>query len=203
MKRTIVFLFLSISLSYGQNDKVQKSTLLIPPKQVVRIDYPLYQGFMVRLWNKSKFDLGVSARDKKTDSLHKGFGLSKGSTARLTIEKNLYLQLENRFLTPLKVEFTLQKGIAVKKKSTQSLTPQRAFYLENNTAQTLPLRIPGIMNPNLSPFSRSGVNLANGQKIYLDLNGKRILILTVSDSIAHGDRIDVATLINKALNSSN
>jgi hypothetical protein len=56
------------------------------------------------------------------------------------------------------------------------------------------------MNPKLSPFSRSGVDLPNGQKIYLDLKGKKILILTVTDSIPHGARIDVATLIEKALN---
>lgn len=81
------------------------------------------------------------------------------------------------------------------------MTPQRAFYLENNTAQRIPLKIPGVMNPNLSPFSRSGVDLKNGQKIYLDFNGKNILILNVTDSIKHGDRIDVGNLINKALNN--
>ncbi len=74
--------------------------------------------------------------------------------------------------------------------------------MENNTAQTLPLRIPGVMNPNLTPFSRSGVNLTNGQKVYLDLNGKRLLILTVTDSIPHGARIDLAFLINQALNQA-
>jgi len=38
--------------------------------------------------------------------------------------------------------------------------------------------------------------------VYLNLNGKRILILTISDSIKQGDRIDVANLINKALNTN-
>ena len=61
-------------------------------------------------------------------------------------------------------------------------------------------RIPGVMNPNLTPFSRSGVDLPNGQKIYAKVNGKRFLILTVTDSIPHGARIDVARLIEKALN---
>jgi hypothetical protein len=84
----------------------------------------------------------------------------------------------------------------------KALTPQRAFYLENNTAQSLPLIIPGVMKPNLNPFSRSGVNLPNGKNIYLNLNGKRILILTVTDSIKQGDRIDLARLINKALNTN-
>ena len=35
----------------------------------------------------------------------------------------------------------------------------------------------------------------------IDFNGKNILILNVTDSIKHGDRIDVGNLINKALNN--
>ena len=56
------------------------------------------------------------------------------------------------------------------------------------------------MNPILNPFSRSGVDLKNGQKIYLSLRNKKVLILTVTDTIVHGTRIDVARLINSALN---
>jgi len=199
MNKISLFFFLLVSLAFGQ--KAERSQLVLPPKQIVQINYPLYQGFNVKIWNKSKFDLGVSAREQKTDSLVKGFGLDSGSSAVLEVNKGLYLQFENRYLAPLKLEYTLQKGVEGKKKSTKPLTPQRAFYLENNTAQSIPLRIPGVMNPNLSPFSRSGVDLPNGQKILLDLNGKRILLLTVTDSIPHGARIDVATLIEKALNN--
>jgi hypothetical protein len=199
MNKISLFFFLLVSLAFGQ--KAERSQLILPPKQIVQINYPLYQGFNVKIWNKSKFDLGVSAREQKTDSLVKGFGLDSGSSAVLEVNKGLYLQFENRYLAPLKLEYTLQKGVEGKKKSTKPLTPQRAFYLENNTAQSIPLRIPGVMNPNLSPFSRSGVDLPNGQKIFLDLNGKRILLLTVTDSIPHGARIDVATLIEKALNN--
>jgi len=199
MNKISLFFFLLVFLAFGQ--KAERSQLILPPKQIVQINYPLYQGFNVKIWNKSKFDLGVSAREQKTDSLVKGFGLDSGSSAVLEVNKGLYLQFENRYLAPLKLEYTLQKGVEGKKKSTKPLTPQRAFYLENNTAQSIPLRIPGVMNPNLSPFSRSGVDLPNGQKILLDLNGKRILLLTVTDSIPHGARIDVATLIEKALNN--
>ena len=63
------------------------------------------------------------------------------------------------------------------------------------------MRIPGIMNPKLNPYSRSGVDLPNGQKIYLDLKDNHILILTVTDSIPNGARIDLGTLIDKALNN--
>ena len=198
MNKLVLLFFLIGSLTFGQS--AERSQLIIPSKQIVQIDYPLYQGFNVKIWNKSKFELGVSARNKKTDSLVKGFGLDPRNSEGLEINKGLYLQFENRYLTPLKVEYTLQKGIGGKKKSSKPLTPQRAFYLENNTAQSIPLLIPGVMNPNLSPFSRSGVDLPNGQEVFLNLNGKRILILTVTDSIPHGARIDVATLIEKALN---
>ena len=198
MNKISLFFFLLVSLAFGQ--KGERPQLILPPKQIVQINYPLYQGFNGKIWNKSKFDLGVSAREQKTDSLVKGFGLDLGSSAVLEVNKGLYLQFENRYLASLKVEYTLQKGVEGKKKSTKPLTPQRAFYLENNTAQSIPLRIPGVMNPNLSPCSRSGVDLPNGQQIFLDLNGKRILLLTVTDSIPHGARIDVANLINKALN---
>lgn len=200
--KNILALFYLVSLT-AVAQKANRSELIIPPKQVVHIDYPLYQGFNVKIWNQSKYVVGVSARDKQTDTVRKSFGLDKGSTTLFKVNKGMYLQFENRFLAPLKVSYTLRKGSTGNKKTTESITPQRAFYLENNTAQTLPLRIPGVMNPNLTPFSRSGVNLTNGQKVYLDLNGKRLLILTVTDSIPHGARIDLAFLINQALNQAN
>jgi len=179
--------------------KQERNVLLLSPKQVVQLDYPNYKGFVVKIWNKSKFDLGVSARLDKNDSLQKGFGLSKGANATLAIEEEMYLQLENRFLAPIKVEYILFKGKPGKKKPGPP-TPQRGFYLVNTTAQSIPLKIPGIMNPNLSPFSKSGVDLPIGQKILLNVKGKDLLLLTVTDTIPKGARINVADLIDKALN---
>ena len=198
MKRFVFHFLIFSTFTFGQ--KVERSQLIIPPKQIVQVDYPLYKGFNVKIWNKSKFDVGVSARERKTDSLRKGFGLEKGSNAVLEVNQGLYLQFENRYLAPIKVEYALVKGLGEKEKTRTPLTPQRTFYLENNTAQSLPLSIPGVVSPKLSPFSRSGVNLPNGQKIYLNFKGDKILILTVTDSIAHGTRIDVAYLIEKAMN---
>ena len=113
----------------------------------------------------------------------------------------MYLQFTNRFLTSLKVEYTLEKENLVIKKKRKVLTPQRAFYLENNTSQILQLHIPGVINPKLNPFTRSGVDLQNGQKVYLKMRDEKLLILTVTDRISNGDRFDLATLINKALNN--
>lgn len=56
------------------------------------------------------------------------------------------------------------------------------------------------MNPKLTPFSQSGVELPWGQKIYLKTPGEKLLLLTVTDSIPKGAGIDVADLIDAALN---
>ena len=199
MKRTLLIILFTPLLIYSQ--RIETSKILIPPKQIIQINYPLLRNYNLKIWNKSKLDLTISTHKKETDSMIKKFVLVKDSSALLSISNEMYIQFENKYLANIKVEYSLQNGTSIKKNKIKSLTPQRAFYLENNTAQRIPLRIPGIMNPNLSPFSRSGVDLKNGQKIYLDFNGKRILILEVTDSIKHGDRIDIATLINKAINN--
>ena len=125
--------------------------------------------------------------------------MNKGASASLSVEEDMYLQFENRFFAPLKVEYTIFKGKPGKKKVGE-LTPQRGFYLVNTTAQAIPLKIPGVMNPNLSPFSKSGVDLPIGQKILLSVAGKDLLLLTVSDSIPKGAQVNVADLIDRALN---
>ena len=198
MKKLILYFFLSIYFAFGQKDI--RSQLIIPPKQVVQIDYPLFKGFNLKIWNQSKFTVGVSTKDKLTDSILKSFNLEKKNNTLLEVSKDMYLQFENQFIVPLKISYIIRKGSFLEQKSFESLTPQRAFYLENNTAQSLSLSIPGVVSPKLSPFSRSGVNLSKGQKIYLNFKGDKILILTVTDSIAHGTRIDVAYLIEKAMN---
>ncbi len=199
MKRILFITLFAPLLIFSQ--RVEISKILIPPKQIIQINYPLFRYYNLKIWNKSKFDLTVSTHNYKNDSIFKKLVMEKGSSALLSISNGMYIQFENKYFANLKVEYTFQNGPSTKKNKIKPLTPQRAFYLENNTAQRIPLRIPGIMNPSLSPFSRSGVNLKNGQKIYLDFNGKNILILNVTDSIKHGDRIDVGNLINKALNN--
>ena len=199
MKRILFISLFAPVLIFSQ--RIEVSKILIPPKQIVQINYPLFRYYNLKIWNKSKFDLTISTHNYKNDSIFKKFVMEKGSSALLSISNGMYIQFENKYFANLKVEYIFQNGPSIKKNKIKPLTPQRAFYLENNTAQRIPLRIPGIMNPSLSPFSRSGVNLKNGQKIYLDFNGKNILILNVTDSIKHGDRIDVGNLINKALNN--
>jgi len=197
---SFILTFVMFSLVTAQTKKtLPKSTVIIPPKQVVRIDYPYMKGFSVKLWNKSKYELGVSSREFVTDSLKKGFGLNKNSYATIQILKNQYLQLENRYFAPLKVEYNLFKEDPEKKNKTTA-NRTAGFYLVNSTAQTLPILIPGIMNPKLTPFSQSGFDLPWGQKIFLKTPGENLLLLTVSDTIRKGSLIDVADLIDLALN---
>ena len=182
---------------FAQKYQQEKSTIILSPKQVVQLDYPNFKGYVVKIRNKSKFDLGVSARLKENDSLQKGFGLSKGANATLAIEEEMYLQFENRFLAPLKVEYIVFKGTGKRKQDCYTTT---GVLFGSTTMQSLPLKIPGIMNPNLSPYSKSGVDLPIGQKIYIKTPGKDLLIFTVTDTIPKGARIDVADLIDGALN---
>ena len=201
MKKLLFLALLFPSIFLGQKFKIEKSHLIIPSKQIVRVDYPLYKGYSVKIWNKSNFDIDVSTHNRNTDSLSKDLVVEKKSSIQITIDKAMYLQFTNRFLTSLKIEYTLEKGNLAIKKKRKVLTPQRAFYLENNTSQILQLHIPGVINPKLNPFTRSGVDLQNGQKVYLKMMDEKLLILTVTDRISNGDRFDLATLINKALNN--
>ena len=198
MKKILLLIFLNVLFVFGQ--KPEFSELVLPPKQIVRIDYPLLKAFKIKVYNKSKFFLGISLLSRDKDSLRKNFSLEKGKFRSLIVRDDQYLQFENRYLVSLKVVFTLEKGNQTPNKLQKNLTPQRAFYLENNTSQKIPLQIPGVMSSNLNPFSRSGMDLKNGQKIFLSLGNKKVLILTITDTIAHGSRIDVARLINEALN---
>ena len=114
----LLLVFCSTSL-IAQKQNLERSTVVIPPKQVVQIDYPFYKGFVVKLWNKAKFDVGVSAREHDTDSLRKGFGLSKGANATLNVPAEMYLQLENRFWLRLKWSMSCTKENQGKEKQVQ------------------------------------------------------------------------------------
>ena len=186
--------------SFVCGQKNERSKLIIPPKQIIRIYYPLLNAFNIKIWNKSKLGVNISSKFRKTDSLNLTLSLEKNSVAIFDINHHMYLELENKYLSKLRVEFTLLKSPGSVKNTKQEIIPQRSFYLENNTSQIIPLKIPGVMSPNLKPFSRSGVDLLNGQEVYVDLNGKDVLILTVTKDIPHGARIDLADLINKAIN---
>ncbi len=197
----LMSLFLCItSMMFAQKEKdLPRSTIIIPPKQVVVINYPLLKGYTIKLWNESNFDVEVSARNQETDSIYKSISVAKNKQTRFNIDHDQYLQLENRFFASLKIEYIIFKGPPGKGNKTTSARTA-GFYLVNTTRQTLPIHIPGIMSPRLSPFTNTGVELPLGQKIFLKTPQENLLILTVTDTIQKGARIDVADLIDAALN---
>ena len=199
MKAHLSLLLIFTSLTYAQQ-KGTLSTIVLPAKQKMHLEYPLLENYTIRIKNKSKFELGVTQFTREKDSLLQKHEIDKEDSIDITLQKGEYLQFENRFLVALTFEISINIGIGGTKKRTPPLSAQRSFYLENNTAQTLYLQIPGVMNPTLAPFSRSGVDLPNGQPIFARVNGENLLIFTVTDSLQHGTRIDLATLINSAIN---
>ena len=56
---------------FGQTSNI--SEISIPPKQIVRIDYPLSKTFKTKIFNKSKFFLGISLLNRENDSLYKKY----------------------------------------------------------------------------------------------------------------------------------
>lgn len=148
--KNILALFYLVSLTaVAQN--ANRSELIIPPKQVVHIDYPFYQGFNVKIWNQSKYVVGVSARDKQTDTVRKSFGLDKGSTTLFEVNKGMYLQFENRFLAPIKVAYTLRKGSTGAKKY-KTLKPSTCFLSGKQYSTKLTLENPWGDESQSKPF---------------------------------------------------
>ncbi len=113
------------SFVYGQKD--ERSKLLIPPKQIIRIDYPLFKDFKVKIWNKSRLDIQVSSRSRKTDSLNSSLILEKNSISILEVNQGMYLQLENKYLSILRLEFTLLKSNSLARNIKKKSDPSACF----------------------------------------------------------------------------
>ena len=64
-----------VSFAFGQ--KLDRSVLIIAPKQLVQINYPNYKGLNIKIWNESRLVINVFTRNKLTDSLQKSFELKK------------------------------------------------------------------------------------------------------------------------------
>ena len=107
MKKILLLISFNFLFSFGQ--KSEFSELVIPPKQIVRLDYPLFKTFKIKVYNKSKYVLGISLLNREKDSFNENFSLEKGKFRTLIIRDNQYIQFENRYLASLKVAFTLQK----------------------------------------------------------------------------------------------
>ena len=54
--RTSLFFIYGL-MAFSQNKKANISNIYIPAKQEIILDYPSYNGFIIDVWNKGKFNL--------------------------------------------------------------------------------------------------------------------------------------------------
>jgi len=191
MKNLLVIISaLLVSSSFAQaKEKVEIKAL-----SSIELTYEEFAKYDVKLSNASGKQVDVAAINPETDKQVSGFGLGPYGKAVLTVKEGHVLKLKNKSTKDisLTISFVEKEPVVIDN------APRVNFTLRNSSAKSIPLIIPNVMNPNLSPLSNSGVSLKMGQEIFYKKGMKKILILTVDESIKEGDKIDVVKL-NKGL----
>lgn len=184
----MIFASLLLSLQLGKKEKIE-----VPAMKAVELTYQEFASFDVNISSTSKTPIDVSVIDPKTKKQVQGFGLGSYGNAVVSVNPDHILRLKNNSLNDmnLSIEFVERKPYTYNPEN----APEINFTLHNSSLKSIPLIIPNVMNPNLSPMSNSGVSLKVGQKIYFRDGAKKVLILTVDESIKPGDKIDMAKLV--------
>ena len=174
---------------------VAKEKITIPASDAVELTYEQFALYDVQIASRSGEPLDVSVLDPDSREQVSGFGLGPRGKVVLYVAEGNVLKIENRSYSDVTVviDFVDREPAIEKTRPAKSIT----FTLQNSSLASIPLVIPGVMNPNLSPMSNSGVALQIGQKIYYKKGRKKVLILTVDNSIEDGDKIDIATLVKE------
>ena len=174
---------------------VAKEKITIPASDAVELTYDQFALYDVQIASRSGEPLDVSVIDPDSREQVSRFGLSPRGKVVLYVAEGNVLKLENTSTSDVTVviDFVDREPAMEKTRPAKSVT----FTLHNSSSESIPLVIPGVMNPNLSPMSNSGVALEIGQKIYYKHGMKKVLILTVDSSIENGDKIDIATMVEK------
>ena len=194
MKMKNVVLTLSallVAMSVSAKEKVTIKALA-----AVELTYEEFANYDVKLSNSSGKQIDVSVIDPETNKQVSGFGLGPLGKAVLTVKVGHVLKLKNNSTK----DITLSISFVEKRPIEADNVPRVNFTLQNSSVKSIPLIIPDVMNPNLSPLSNSGVSLKLGQQIFYKKGLKKILIMTVDETVKPGDKIDVAKLI-KGLNN--
>lgn len=167
----------------------------IPTEKGISVEWIGGQKQSVELKNKSSETIEIQIVEAESKTFIRGFGLAGNSEATVSLESFAALQIKNQGKDDalIKAKFFDAKPDIVNQSERSTIN----FTLRNSGLKSIPLIIPGVMNPNLSPQSSSGVSLKLGQKIYWKKGMKKIIILTVDDTIQNGDVIDVAKLIRE------
>ncbi|WP_088341702.1 hypothetical protein [Robiginitalea sediminis] len=189
MKHVIVVLTLCLSAW----QVCAKEQVVLPAGKAVELTYEEFATYDVKLVNRSGKPIDVAVLTPDTRKQVSGFGLGPMGKAVLYVKAGNILKLKNNSGKDISIALSF-----VDRQPQPERTPGMEtvnFTLHNSSLKSIPLVIPGVMNPNLSPMSNSGVALAKGQEIYYRKGLKKILVLTVDDSIEPGAKIDMAKRI--------
>ncbi len=193
MRKTVVVFFSIVVAAVGLAF-AQRSSLEIPPKSSLELDYADYEMYQLKLRNNGK-SIDVKVVDKKTGEFVRGFGLGPVGKVEVMVEntsKIVFTNSSNKTAS-LTVSFTEMDA----KKVMASNEGLVSFTLVNSSDESIPLIIPNVMNPNLSPNSNSGVDLKIGQELIFRNRGKRYVLFTVDETIEEGAKIDVYQLLQE------
>ena len=193
MRKTVVVFFSIVVAAVGLAF-AQRSSLEIPPRSSLELDYADYEMYQLKLRNNGR-DIDVKVVDKKTGEFIRGFGLGPVGKVEVMVENTSKIVFANSSdkTASLSVSFTEMDA----KKVMASNEGLVSFTLVNSSSKSIPLIIPNVMNPNLSPKSNSGVDLKIGQELYFRNKGKRYVLFTVDETIEEGAKIDVYQLLQE------
>lgn len=188
MKNVLVIISaLLVASSFAQG----KEKVEINARSSVKLTYDEFANYDVKLSNASGKQVEVAVINPETKKQVSGFGLGPYGKAVLSVREGHVLRLKNKS----QKDISLSLSFVEKEPIVYDNVERVNFTLKNSSVNSIPLIIPDVMNPNLSPLSNSGVSLKMGQKIYYKKGLKKILIMTVDESVKPGDKVDVAKLI--------
>ena len=194
MRKTVVVFFSIVVAAVGLAF-AQRSSLEIPSKSSLELDYADYEMYQLKLRNNNSKGLEVKVVDKKTGEFVRGFGLGPLGKVEVMVEnasKIVFTNTSNKTAS-LSVSFTEMDADRVRAANEGLIS----FTLVNSSDESIPLIIPNVMNPNLSPNSKSGVDLKIGQELIFRNRGKRYVLFTVDESIQDGQQVDVFQLLQE------
>ena len=195
--RTSLFFIYGL-MAFSQNKKANISNIYIPAKQEIILDYPSYNGFIIDVWNKGKFNLIFLQVSKEKDSIFKTKILKQGSFHSFLIDKDEFIKIKNELIIPGKISYTIRKGSKPKKNNFNKNS--KSFFLVNTTIQNIKVYIPGVKNPTINSNTRLFLNLKINQSIFLRLGDKMVELIKINDSIQNNSQINLADLIDNAIN---
>lgn len=195
--RTSLF-FICGLMVFSQSKKTIISSIYIPGKQELVLNYPSYKGFIIDIWNRGKFNLVFSKVFKENDSIIRTKTLKEGSFNSFSIDKFEFMRIKNELLVPGKISYKIRKGS--KPKSNNFNKNSKSFFLVNTTIQNIKVYIPGVKNPTINSNTRLFLNLKIGQRIFFRFGNDMIELIKINDSIQNNSQINLADLVDNAIN---